>query len=695
MQNVINGTYRILEEIGHGGGGTVYLAMHLRLQRKVVLKKMHASLAGRVDRRSEADILKNLRHFCLPQVLDFVEDGEDVYTVMEYIEGPTLKQLLDRGKVFSEEEAAAYGEQLLDALEYLHTRRVPIIHGDVKPSNIIVTPQGSICLIDFNVSGYLTDGSVMTVGYSKGYASPEQVRAVRSASGMTQRSRQFSGNTRSTISTVGTSREDVLIGSRTGVTPRSDLYSAGAVLYSLVTGQRPAEDFLQIVPLSEHRGISDSFAAVVDRAMSPDPAKRYASAAEMREALRTYPKKDTRYRRRTLYRRLLFGVATGIAAGCIFFGIYGYRVAQKNRLAAYQEAVTRLEQAGTTADGAQFEELYEACVKLRPDLLDAAVQKAQRLFRERQYDACETFIRGLTIDPDDRDAQVDCIADLYYILGNCCYEQKRLGEAADWMQQAASLRSDNPDYFRDLAIVYAQDGAVDKAQEILDQADRIGLTDDHIALVEGEILLQKGERRAAVEAFQKCRSLTTDEYVRMRAYLFESRAYEQEGLTHSALTSQARVLEEARSDLPQDRLPGILEQLAQTYIHLFETTDDRQYASEAVTVLEEIRGYGWGNVTTDGNIVILCQRAGYLKQAEIAAAQMKQNYPDRYETYKRLAFLEIVLQEQKDAADRDYHVFGDYYDEAVSLYGQQGSGQDMEMQVLEDAWQQVRDGGWL
>jgi len=155
------------------------------------------------------------------------------------------------------------------------------------------------------------------------------------------------------------------------------------------------------------------------------------------------------------------------------------------------------------------------------------------------------------------------------------------------------------------------------------------------------------------------------------------------------------VLEEARSDLPQDRLPGILEQLAQTYIHLFETTDDRQYASEAVTVLEEIRGYGWGNVTTDGNIVILCQRAGYLKQAEIAAAQMKQNYPDRYETYKRLAFLEIVLQEQKDAADRDYHVFGDYYDEAVSLYGQQGSGQDMEMQVLEDAWQQVRDGGWL
>ena len=170
------GAYEIREELGAGGGGTVFKAYHKNLQKDIVIKKIHSDIQDDNERRIEADILKNLHHQYLPQVFDyFVEDGA-AYTVMDYVEGESLGQKLARGERFSEKKVLKYAKQLCEALDYLHSRKLPVIHGDIKPDNIMLTPEDNICLIDFNISGISSDGHAVTFGYTEGYSAPEQYR---------------------------------------------------------------------------------------------------------------------------------------------------------------------------------------------------------------------------------------------------------------------------------------------------------------------------------------------------------------------------------------------------------------------------------------------------------------------------------------------------------------------------------------
>ena len=151
-KRVLAGTYEIIGYLQSGSGGDVYKAYHRRLKKEVVLKKIrHKGVSMNINRQ-EVDILKNLRHTYLPQVLDFfMEDGE-YYTVMTYVPGKSFKQLLNEHAVFSQNQLIRWGQQLCSALYYLHSQNPPIIHGDIKPANIMVTPEGNICLIDFNIS---------------------------------------------------------------------------------------------------------------------------------------------------------------------------------------------------------------------------------------------------------------------------------------------------------------------------------------------------------------------------------------------------------------------------------------------------------------------------------------------------------------------------------------------------------------
>ncbi len=175
MQN----TYTNIVEIGSGGGGTVFRAYHVRMQKYVVLKKIHDSIQNNIDIRSELDILKNLRHSYLPTVLDFFEDNGSIYTVMDYIPGESFESMLRRGVRFPQAKVVKYAAQLGEVLTYLQEQPTPIIHGDIKPANLMLTPEDNICLIDFNISTMQNGTSYQNMGYTAGYASPEQVSIVK------------------------------------------------------------------------------------------------------------------------------------------------------------------------------------------------------------------------------------------------------------------------------------------------------------------------------------------------------------------------------------------------------------------------------------------------------------------------------------------------------------------------------------
>ena len=263
-------TYQILEKLGEGSGGIVYKAYHKRLRTEVVLKKMRNKNISRMMKRQEVDILKNLNHSFLPQVFDFLTVGEDVYTVMSYIPGKSFQELMKSGVKFTQNQLIRWGMQLCSALNYLHSQNPPVIHSDIKPANIMLKPDGNICLIDFNISFFL-DGSTV-LGYSQGYTSPEQYILALDR------------------------QSNVPVKNYRSVDKKTDIYSVGATFYYLATGVR-REDFKAPVDQGLLEACtSEAFAQVIIRAMQIDPEKRFSNAYEMFQAFQGITKRDERYR---------------------------------------------------------------------------------------------------------------------------------------------------------------------------------------------------------------------------------------------------------------------------------------------------------------------------------------------------------------------------------------------------------------
>lgn len=260
--------YRIIRQLGQGGMGAVYEALDTRLNLTVALKKTLAETAElRRAFAREAELLANLNHPALPKVTDHFTEGGGQYLVMDYVPGDDLKTLLiKRGKSFSAVEVAGWADDLLDALVYLHGHEPPIIHRDVKPSNLKLNAKRKLVLLDFGLAkgtaGQMTEAtqSRSVYGFSPHFAPLEQVQGERT-------------------------------------TVRSDLYSAAATLYHLLTGRVPPDALTRAAsvfndnpdPLVPVRSIApdvpDGLASVLMMALALKPAERPRSAAEMRSLL--------------------------------------------------------------------------------------------------------------------------------------------------------------------------------------------------------------------------------------------------------------------------------------------------------------------------------------------------------------------------------------------------------------------------
>ncbi len=252
--------YRIVEILGQGGMGSVYRAVDENLGVEVALKE-NLFTTDEYSRqfRLEAVILANLRHPNLTRVSDhFVVGDQGQYLVMDYIEGEDLRQRMERAGTISEDEAVLIGAAICDALDYLHTRKPPILHRDLKPGNVKIAPDGHIFLVDFGLAKVVQGSQATTTGaraMTPGYSPPEQ---------------------------YGTARTD----------PRTDIYSLGATLYAALCGIIPedglarAMDNAQLTSLRKRNPkISKRLATVIEKAMSIDPAERYQTADDFQKAL--------------------------------------------------------------------------------------------------------------------------------------------------------------------------------------------------------------------------------------------------------------------------------------------------------------------------------------------------------------------------------------------------------------------------
>ena len=174
-QEILQDGFDHLQEIFSGGGGIIIKAHHKGLDKEVIIKKVIRSKVKALGKTGERDVLKNLKHPYLPQIYDYIEREDDVFTIMEYIPGKSFAEVMQDGtNKFSKKDLVKWTNQLCEVVAYLHAQKPTIIHCDIKPGNIMLTPEGNICLIDFNISSVKTEEGLSSVGYTPGYAPGEQ-----------------------------------------------------------------------------------------------------------------------------------------------------------------------------------------------------------------------------------------------------------------------------------------------------------------------------------------------------------------------------------------------------------------------------------------------------------------------------------------------------------------------------------------
>lgn len=331
--SLVDGKYKILSEIGHGGMSVVYMAINEKANKTWAVKEVRK--AGVLNFEAvkqgllvETDMLKNLKHPNLPSIIDVIDDEDTFLIVMDYIEGNSLNKALDEFGAQPQEYVIQWAKQLCDVLGYLHSRQPAIIYRDMKPANIMLKPDGNLTLVDFGTAREFKEKNLAdtTCLGTVGYAAPEQF------GGMGQ------------------------------TDPRSDIYCLGATLYHLVTGFNPSEPPYEIKPIREiNPGLSSGLERIIYKCTMRNPDDRYQSAAELMYALEHYEEIDDRFMRR---QKMKLGLFFSTILLCVLFAAGGFALsvgAARKATDTYQD---KLYEASKTADYDTKVQLYGECISI-------------------------------------------------------------------------------------------------------------------------------------------------------------------------------------------------------------------------------------------------------------------------------------------------------------------------------------------
>ena len=423
--DLIDGKYKILNEIGRGGMSTVYLAINEKANKPWAVKEVRKNgISNReLVKQSlmvEINLLKKLKHKGLPSIVDIIDQQDNYLIVMDYIEGITLENIMQEEGVQPQEKVVDWAIQLCDVLQYLHTRKPAIIYRDMKPSNIMLRSDGSVVLIDFGTAREFKERHVedTTCLGTQGYAAPEQ----------------FGG--------MGQTDE------------RTDIYSLGATMYRLVTGHNPSEPPYEMYPITHwNPRLSTGLEGIIAKCTSKDPKSRYQSVQEVRYALEHYRDLDLdsirRYRRnlRILLAAggmtvMLFG-ASGVsyaAADHMQKDEYAYNLEAGRRSPNKQDSIAFYQKAIQT--DCAGEEAYDQLLTLftQEGVLD---EQEEKVLLQLSISVDKYLERYKMQNPDG-------YAGLCYRIGSSYWyyyehEEKRQAGAVAWFESAKAGFAGNPE----------------------------------------------------------------------------------------------------------------------------------------------------------------------------------------------------------------------------------------------------------
>lgn len=332
--SLVDGKYKILSEIGHGGMSVVYMAINEKANKTWAVKEVRKD--GKMDFNTvrqglmaEIETLKKLKHPNLPSIVDVIEDEDSFIIVMDYIEGRSLDKIIEENGAQPESFVVEWAKQLCDVFGYLHSRTPAIIYRDMKPANVMLKPDGNIMVIDFGTAkNYEIDlGETTGIG-TIGYAAPEQY-----------------------------------IGSGLGRTDaRTDIYCLGITLYHLLTNIDPCKNLINDKSIRKiNPALSHGLDAIIQKCTQYQPEDRYQTCAELMYDLEIYKDLEPQYKKKQK-RKLGTFLLTIIMA--IVFAISGFVFNGLASKQATENYDAMIEEAAKTVNYEEKLDLYEQCIAI-------------------------------------------------------------------------------------------------------------------------------------------------------------------------------------------------------------------------------------------------------------------------------------------------------------------------------------------
>lgn len=567
---VIDGRYEVIKEIGSGGTGVVYLAYHIALQKKVVLKKIKKGVYDPSVVRREADLLKDLHHTYLPAVYDFLVYNGDVYTVIDFIEGYSLDQYIDSGTYIDPENLKRWFTQLCEVLDYLHSHDPKIIHSDIKPANIIITPDNNVCLIDFNIS---LDGVTDAMGYSKFYASPEQISSAYAA----------------------------MEGRAYAVDERTDIFSLGATFYHLFSWHLPAEDAVSNPPLTSIMPTEDYFYEIIDKCMRPDPNDRYSSSAQLLKAVRDIRKHTREYKAFSIERFISVVTGTFLIAGGAWLCVHGEAVKKSENFKSEYSQVLSL----------YNEESFEKCSESGLDLINKAEYKEYfdgnpEYLSEIMYVVSESYA-GL----EDYD--------------NAAYYSKQALDKTDYSENNAA------EYYLAYVSALVNSGNMKSAEKAFEKADKYDLDKVQLDLLHMELYIGYEKYSDAVQLADS--RLKDSTYAQNEDFLTAAaKAYEQGGKIKKQISCLEKLCSISKNTLYIRRLGAAYASAASAYKSQYKA-----YSQKACACFESLVSDNSGKSIDYINLLKCYEALEDNKKAQSLIEKMLSKFTDDYRIYAEAA----------------------------------------------------------
>lgn len=659
MTTTFNDTYEIRSLIGRGGMSTVYLAEHKRLHTRWAVKEVRKQQGARFDFLAESNILKRLQHPMLPRIVDIFEDAENIYIVEDFVEGITLDELLKREKKVDEPLALQWFRDLCGVLRYLHTQQPsPIIYRDMKPSNIMLQPDGSLKLIDFGIAREYKEASSGDTTYvgTKGYAAPEQ---------------------------FGKAQTDA----------RTDIYALGVTMYHLVTGKSPYEPPYQFVPVRELDGkLSHGIEYILNKCVQPEPADRYQNVDKLLDDLDHIYRFDKAWKRVRAINRgrvAIIVIMLLASAGLMAAGRFVMAQEKEDQYAALLSQASEL----YTADYDGAVAALDRARALYPDRADADRQQVYALYLNGNWQECIDL--GLrTLEKFGADAQTRLS------MGAAQFELGEYEQAAEGFAQGGELSVDN---LRDYAVCLGRLGKVDQAEQVLGELTGKGAHPDVTQYVQGEVFFAQENYLEAEAAFINALEQAETAPLTRRCYISLGDLYRDcaalarinESPIVNPATKSAELLSSAvvQEGLRYDSV--LWEMLALAYFEAYhtDTTVPPDYLTNAAECFNRVIELGVTKEYLYTNLYTIYYELDDFSNAEKALTAFEEAYPDNYMPHALRGMMLIAVENQKSQDQRDFSAALKEYETAGNMI--RSSDETTYYQQLGTLIDSLRQNGWL